>query len=418
LNIQDGEYIWGVYCNDTFGNSGRSVNRTFRVDALTPPSIVLNSPSDYSNSTSIDFNCSATDIGGLVNLSLLMNSTGTWHENETFNISGNSNSSAFIKNLSSNQTYVWACKACDIQSNCNISINKTLVVDENAPELSLIEPENEKVFSSGTTSIVFNWSVQDNYDSSIDCTIYTKNAYQETKACENATTCEQEISGFSAGSYTWRVNCSDGANQISSLMRSFSIAQAERGGGGGGGALPPTKNETNKTNETEIIITSQHIIKNLGNIVTPTGISGMPISGLGVGDEVDFKILDEEHSIKIKEIGESFIVVEIGSESLIIRLDVGESKEFDLNDDGKNDFKILLNKIFNGRATLILFSLPSEKAGISVIEEKESKLSWIVYLVIGIALVIVFILVTFVINRKKGRKGARRNVNKSSKNKK
>jgi hypothetical protein len=250
--IPDGNnYKWGVYCNDTFGNSERSNNRTFSVDVTSPPSIILNSPSQYSNSTSIGFNCSATDIGGLANISLWINTTNGWGLNETSNVSGNSNSSRFDKNLSSNSTYFWTCRACDEQGNCDISANQSLVIDENAPELSLIEPENEKVFGAGTESIVFNWTTHDDYNSSIDCTIYTKAAYQDTKSCENATTCEQTISGFTSGAYTWKINCSDGANQKISSERSFSILQAQRdGGGGGGGALPPTLNGTpeNETN--------------------------------------------------------------------------------------------------------------------------------------------------------------------------
>jgi hypothetical protein len=141
-------------------------------------------------------------------------------------------------------------------------------------------------------------------------------------------------------------------------------------------------------------------VKKLGNIVNPAGTSGMPISGLGVGDEIDFKILNQEHSIKIREITDS-VIIEIRSEPIVMKLLVGESRELDLNQDGINDFKISLNKIFNGRATLILFSLPSEQVGEPVEKEPSSSLSWAVYLAIGMILIVIFILITFMKGKKK-----------------
>ena len=418
--IQDGSYIWGVYCSDSGGNYERMGNRTFVVDVSIPPVITLNSPSEYSNLTEIVFNCSATDFGGLKNISLWMNSTGTWHKNETSSISGNSNSSSFSKNLTANNLYVWNCYACDLQNNCNFSNNKTLVVDESVPTLNLIEPENSHVFAAGTTLITFNWSVDDNYDSSIDCSIFTNNIYQTTNVCDNATNCGQEIYGFSAGSYTWRVNCSDGANQGFSGIKDFSITQAVISGGGGGGSVQlPIKNITNETNDSQVEGSGSQVtyaVKNLGNIVSPTGISGMPISGLGVGDEIYFKIFDQDHSIKMGQILENSVVIEIRSEPIITRLDSGESKEFDLNQDGKNDFKVTLSRIFDGKATLTLFSLSSEEAG-AVEENKASSIwSWGIYLLIAVVLVLVFILITFVKKRSKRGRKKNKNVKKRSKN--
>ncbi len=410
-NISDGIYVWSVYCNDTFGNSDRTDNRSFTVDVLTPPSIILNSPSGYSNLTSIEFNCSATDSGGLKNISLWTNSTGIWHENETENVSGNSNSSIFNKNLSADNFYIWNCYVCDLQNNCNFSENQTFVIDDSAPTLILNEPEDGYVFAAGTTLITFQWSVTDNLDSNIGCSVYTKNSYQDEVYCTNATACEQDISGFSAGSYNWRVNCSDGINQGISELRDFSInSPVPSSGGGGGGYTPQTNNESNQTNESEEETSgSSFIIKTLGDIVTPTGIAGMPISGIGVGDEINFKIIDQVHFIKIKEILDNSVLIEIRSDPIIIRLDLGESKEFDLNGDGKNDFKITLNSIFNGKATLTLFSLPSEEAGAGVAGEKSSSgWSWVIYLVIGVVLVVVFILITFFKKKNKSIKRRRK----------
>ncbi|MEM2784970.1 MAG: hypothetical protein QXE93_02370, partial [Candidatus Pacearchaeota archaeon] len=114
------------------------------------------------------------------------------------------------------------------------SMQLNIIMHETEPPVvTLISPENNHQFDAGTTQVTFKWNVTDNLNASMQCRIYTKGSYQQPVTCENATTCEQTIS-FTAGSYTWKVNCSDGWNYGVSETRSFKIASS--GGGGGGGA--------------------------------------------------------------------------------------------------------------------------------------------------------------------------------------
>lgn len=63
------------------------------------------------------------------------------------------------------------------------------------------------------------------------------------------------------------------------------------------------------------------------------------------------------HEIQFKKVTETTVTLVISSEPQEITLNIGESKEVDLNDDGKNDLKVILNTIVNGRANLSLDKL-------------------------------------------------------------
>ncbi len=239
-NEADGNYHWSVFCNDSSNNSDINyTNRTFTLDT-TAPTVSLNLPQDrnYTNSTRVTFSCSAADTN-LSNMTLYGNWSGGWHANETKSLTNQNNFTTFTKTLITNTYYMWNCRACDGLGQCSFnSENFTFTIDSEKPKLTLISPDDDTLFGSDTTSVTFQWLVKDNYAPIINCTIYTKGKYQSEDNCENATTCERTISGYSSGGYTWKVNCSDGINQNISATRSFTIdwpSEGESGGGGGGG---------------------------------------------------------------------------------------------------------------------------------------------------------------------------------------
>ncbi|MBI2129961.1 right-handed parallel beta-helix repeat-containing protein [Candidatus Woesearchaeota archaeon] len=141
-NYWNGSYVlpstalsgqWNVTLNSSanwfFGNSSGDRNFTVAGDYVAPI-VTLNSPINYYNETStstITFNCSATDNVNLTNITLYGNWSG-WHANETKYVAGTSNSATFTKNLT-NGTYTWNCLAFDNYSNSAFaSANFTLSV--------------------------------------------------------------------------------------------------------------------------------------------------------------------------------------------------------------------------------------------------------------------------------------------------
>jgi len=76
LNLSDNPYLWGVFCNDTYGNEKTTYNSTVTIDTIDPiPSV--DSISTTNNSQTISFNSSATDTNmGSCKYSIY-NSTGS-----------------------------------------------------------------------------------------------------------------------------------------------------------------------------------------------------------------------------------------------------------------------------------------------------------------------------------------------------
>lgn len=163
------------------------------------------------------------------NATLWSNFSGSWRANNT-------NTSVVIDSSQNNITvngipsgrYIWNIQVCDVLDTCYFALaNRTITIDDSAPTLELISPSDSEQLAKGITiPVYFQWSVSDNFDSDLACQVYTNDTYQETIHCENSTICQQNISGFSPGNYTWQVSCSDGANSIVSDTRNFSIVSA------------------------------------------------------------------------------------------------------------------------------------------------------------------------------------------------
>jgi hypothetical protein len=104
------------------------------------------------------FNCSATATNSNVtNISLWLNSTGAWAENETKTVTGISNSSVFTKTFVDGDTINWNCKACNSNGTCNYAINnRTIHYAVSLLNTTLNSPINN--FNSTDSTQVFNCS--------------------------------------------------------------------------------------------------------------------------------------------------------------------------------------------------------------------------------------------------------------------
>lgn len=129
---------YSSYAGETWFMNGTADYPRLWYEYVTSPSIVtttLNSPVNYYNSTlkSITFNCSATTtIGTISNISLWLNTTGTWLLNET--ITGSS--LQVIKNISDGINWGWTCRAYDNSTTSAWGTNRTLSVDTILPLIS------------------------------------------------------------------------------------------------------------------------------------------------------------------------------------------------------------------------------------------------------------------------------------------
>ena len=134
----------------------------------------LVTPTNYTNSTSssITFNCSAeTDsLSGevLSNITLWLNTTGTWVLNETKNVNGTSNSSVFTKNIPDGINHMWTCKAFDNSSQYAwASPNRSFSVDATYPQLTLNLPTETESYGVIGMEQELNWSASDDNFASV-----------------------------------------------------------------------------------------------------------------------------------------------------------------------------------------------------------------------------------------------------------
>jgi|GEM_PF-3574331 hypothetical protein len=128
-------YRLNITANDTLGNLNSTIILV-NVTDITPPNVTLNIPTagyynDTSRTINVTFNCSATDNYNLSNLSLYVTNSGNVSIalNQTSNITGVLNSSAWTINLS-NGSYTWNCIAYDFYNNSNWSnANRSIIIN-------------------------------------------------------------------------------------------------------------------------------------------------------------------------------------------------------------------------------------------------------------------------------------------------
>ena len=113
--------------------------------------------------------------------------------------------------------------ANDTDNNINKSIDSFNVTDSIEPGIILNAPINNSNTSSTTTG--FNFTAIDNYYSTLSCSVILDGTLNSTNpSAANNTATIITISGISAGSHYWSVNCSDASNNInSSETRKFTV---------------------------------------------------------------------------------------------------------------------------------------------------------------------------------------------------
>ncbi|MBL7206188.1 MAG: PQQ-binding-like beta-propeller repeat protein [Candidatus Aenigmarchaeota archaeon] len=219
--IADGVVYIGWLGEDTNDQS------IFAISGDSDPATSLNSPSDgYSNYTNtsvpVTFNCSATDDNGLVNISLYITNTSneSFSLNQTTNISGTSNSTAWDLNLTPGY-YRWNCISYDSggYSDWGDSNRSLTTIQDASPATSLNSPSDNYVNTTlTTTNITFNCSATDDKNL-VNISLYITNTTNQSFSLSQTT----NISGtsnstawnltLSPGNYTWNCISSDNSSQ-------------------------------------------------------------------------------------------------------------------------------------------------------------------------------------------------------------
>jgi len=92
--------------------------------------------------------------------------------------------------------------------------------------------------------------------------------------------------------------------------------------------------------------------------------TGKLLTGLKIGQVIDFNIGSEEHTVTIKEILDDYVVITLAPTPTDLTLNYGEAKQADVTGDGVNDIEITYTAISNGKVDLTFAQI----AGILVTE--------------------------------------------------
>ncbi|MEK6952337.1 MAG: S8 family serine peptidase [Nanoarchaeota archaeon] len=155
-----GNHLLTLFVNDSKGNTNFS-NVNLGLDI---PRVILNSPEDNLNNLNgnLLFNCTASDLTGLINISLIHNLTGEWLINQTKSVSGLEKNVLFSLNLSGNQTFGWNCISYDTDGFFGLDINRTVRVNfNNIPRINSFFPNVTNVTITEPVNQSFNISYSD-----------------------------------------------------------------------------------------------------------------------------------------------------------------------------------------------------------------------------------------------------------------
>lgn len=192
-------------------------------------------------------------------------------------------------------------------------------------------------FSEGESAGSCSCTATDNYDSSPSVTYgspVTTNAGTYTITC----TATDDATYNSSASLTYIVDAS-GGNVVS--------------GGSGGGGTTYTMTYTEDTKEfSEISQISKE---------------------LGAKNRIRIKINNIKHEIGVKELTAATATIEVSSTPQTAILSIGDTKKFDVTNDGYYDLSVTLSKIANSKASITLKSIYEKVTTETVVQEQEEQ---------------------------------------------
>jgi len=187
------------------------------------PNTTINHPTDlqyFNSGTLIDFNVTATDISGIANCSLYLNSTG-WHLNQT-------NSSAITSGVEykfeqnfTEGVYLFGFKCFDTFGLSNTTSNYTFTVDTTFPVLDI----TTITVAVGSQSFNFNASINDTHLNSCKYSIYDSSGLIDGTNENVSFTCNvlKSATATAYGTYTLRTYAIDLASNENYTEENFTL---------------------------------------------------------------------------------------------------------------------------------------------------------------------------------------------------
>jgi len=205
INLNDGTYIWNVYCNDSSSNFNWDNNWTINVDMTYP---IVNftepTPENNSNQTSRDLTINVTNLEYNPHTIILY-----WNNTQNETKSYNGAYTNFTLTGLTDGIYTYYIWLNDSVGNYNSTENRTIRIDNVPPVVYLENPGNNTWKNNNTNPILFEYNVSDAMLTIANCSLIINDKINHT----NHTIEERKTQNFTqiigSGYYNWSVNCSD-----------------------------------------------------------------------------------------------------------------------------------------------------------------------------------------------------------------
>ncbi len=205
--INSGLKYWNVTCTDDSGRQNTSETWNFTVSG--PPTVTPIYPANMTslNEENITFIYFADDTDGIKNCSLYLNNQ--WNQTNVTIYTGEYNN--FTINTMAETYYNWSMQCYD-----NLSVSTTsglykFTLDRTPPIVYMYAPYEGSFYEDG--DLTFNFSVIDNLDSSLTCTIFiddiARTASNTDFAAQNGTIQTRIEIDIPGGDHYWYAACTD-----------------------------------------------------------------------------------------------------------------------------------------------------------------------------------------------------------------
>ena len=192
----EGTHYWNVTCWDNASNINTSETRTFNI--FIAPKVNLTAPANgnVSNNPDQAFYFNVSDDTGIFNCSLILNGTINVTKPGS-EITNNATNNFTVSNM--NGAYLWSVRCFDntTMQMQGDSENRTIIIDLEAP-YPTINTLNYTWFNTSTPRI--NFTIIDNYDSSINYTFYVNGSANTTGAASNNISTANNLSNLNSNS--------------------------------------------------------------------------------------------------------------------------------------------------------------------------------------------------------------------------
>jgi hypothetical protein len=221
-SLSGGTHYWNVTCLDESGRSDTSETWNFTVSDE-PPQVILISPEEnYLDADgNISFVFNASDDYGFINCSLYLD--GIFNKTNETAIQLNQNNTINISGISEGN-HNWTIECIDFSHSSDKPNERFFDIDLYYPSIELNAPSDQSILDSSDVS--FNFSINDSFDSSLDCNLTIKTIVKDTFSATAGQLTNRPISDLTDGEKIWNVTCWDDAGHINtSSTWKFNISE-------------------------------------------------------------------------------------------------------------------------------------------------------------------------------------------------